>query len=51
VLKACVDTNIWLSGIIFQNGAPAEIVQLALKETKGSHKPIGSHWLKCKHPL
>jgi len=32
MLKACIDTNVWLSGIIFPSGPPAEIVQLALKK-------------------
>jgi len=32
VLKACIDTNVWLSGIIFPGGPPAEVVQLALKK-------------------
>ncbi|MBS1960392.1 MAG: putative toxin-antitoxin system toxin component, PIN family [Bdellovibrionales bacterium] len=30
-MKACIDTNVWLSGIVF-TGAPAEIVQLAFKQ-------------------
>jgi len=31
LVKACIDTNVWLSGIIF-SGIPAEIVQLAMKQ-------------------
>ena len=31
MIKACIDTNVWLSGIVF-SGAPAEIVQLAMKK-------------------
>lgn len=30
MLKVCIDTNVWLSGLVF-SGAPAEIVDLALK--------------------
>jgi putative PIN family toxin of toxin-antitoxin system len=31
LIKACIDTNVWLSGIVFA-GIPAEIVQLAMKK-------------------
>ena len=31
MIKACIDTNVWLSGIVFA-GVPAEIVQLAMKQ-------------------
>ena len=31
MVKACIDTNVWLSGIIF-TGVPSEIVQLAMKQ-------------------
>ncbi len=29
-MRACIDTNIWVSGIVFR-GAPARVVQLALE--------------------
>ena len=29
MIRACLDTNVWISGIIF-DGAPAKVVQLAL---------------------
>ena len=31
MVKACIDTNVWLSGIVF-TGIPAETVQLAMKQ-------------------
>ncbi len=31
MIKACIDTNVWLSGIVFA-GIPAEIIQLAMKK-------------------
>ena len=31
MIKACIDTNVWLSGIVY-SGVPSEIVQLALKK-------------------
>ena len=31
MLRACIDTNVWISGLVF-SGPPAEIVDLALKK-------------------
>ena len=31
MVRACIDTNVWLSGIVF-GGIPAEIVHLAMKQ-------------------
>ena len=31
MLKVCIDTNVWLSGLVF-GGPPAEIVDLAMKK-------------------
>src|SRR3989339_836006 len=31
LIKACVDTNVWLSGLVF-SGVPAQIVDLAMKK-------------------
>lgn len=31
MLKVCIDTNVWISGIVFE-GAPKEIIKLALKK-------------------
>jgi len=31
VLRACIDTNVWLSGVLF-SGPPAKVVELALQK-------------------
>jgi uncharacterized protein len=32
MLRVCLDTNIWLSGVVFKSGPPSELVNLAFKE-------------------
>ena len=30
MLKVCLDTNVWISGLVYPTGKPAEIINLAL---------------------
>lgn len=43
MLKACIDTNEWLSCIIFPGGAPAEVVELTLKKKFQINKRKANH--------